>query len=43
MIASLTLLPALLTIAGHKINDPFFPTLLGCDQAQLRQVRKQDT
>ena len=27
MVASLTLLPALLTIAGPRINDPFFPTL----------------
>lgn len=28
MIASLTLLPALLVIAGARINDPFFPTLI---------------
>ncbi|MFT4050511.1 MAG: MMPL family transporter [Solirubrobacterales bacterium] len=28
MTAALTLLPALLTIAGHKLNDPFFATLL---------------
>ena len=29
MVASLTLLPALLAIAGPRINDPFFPTLKG--------------
>jgi RND superfamily putative drug exporter len=28
MAAALTLLPSLLTIAGHKINDPFFEILL---------------
>lgn len=28
MSAALTLLPALLTIAGHKLNDPFFEVLL---------------
>jgi RND superfamily putative drug exporter len=28
MSAALTLLPALLTMAGHRINDPFFPSLL---------------
>jgi uncharacterized membrane protein YdfJ with MMPL/SSD domain len=28
MAAALTLLPSLLTIAGHKINDPFFGVLL---------------
>jgi RND superfamily putative drug exporter len=27
MLASLTLLPALLTIAGHRLNQPFFRTL----------------
>ncbi|MBI5311135.1 MAG: MMPL family transporter [Actinobacteria bacterium] len=29
MIASLTLLPALLVIAGPRVNYPFFPTLIG--------------
>ncbi|MBI2691212.1 MAG: MMPL family transporter [Solirubrobacterales bacterium] len=43
MSAALTLLPSLLTIAGHKINDPFYEVLLAAVKRNFRKLKSKST